>query len=147
MLVTIAFALEINEPLTADKYVVRNQITIGEWVIFVEENDDRDSGALIEMVPGFTYLDGKIFKAREFSKGSATVLSHDDPDSRNVGVLCAFFTFNAKGNLTAVLDDKHKFTNITSYIGTIKPPVYVNKLLTIPIKLVEEIEHNLLVGF
>lgn len=89
------------------------------------------------MVLGFKYLDGKTFKAREYSKVSAPVLS----DSKDVGVLCGFYTFNADGTLTALPEDKHNYINILSYIGTIKPPIYENKLLKISKKLVVEIEH------
>lgn len=123
---------------------MQNEITIGEWGIFFAKNGDEDrSKILIGMVLGFTYLDGNTFKAKEFSKLSATVLSDAISDSRDVGVLCAFFTFNADGKLTASFEYKHKFTNIKSYAGTIKPPVYVNKLLTISEKLVKHIVRTL----
>lgn len=153
----MTFTSENNEILPDDKYVVRKQITIGEWGIFngfFLKNCSEDSGAdgrlevLIGMVLGFTYLDGKTFKAREFSKVSANVFTDQVSDlvsdtasnPRDVGILCAFFALSADGKLTSIYDDKHKFTNIKSYIGTIKPPVYINKLLTISEKLVEEIE-------
>lgn len=94
------------------------------------------------------YLVGKTFKAREFSKRSANVSIEDntlsadqgaDSDSRDVGVLCTFFTYNHRGKLTAVSVHQHKFVDIKSYFGTISAPVYVEKVLTISKKLVEEL--------
>lgn len=144
LIFTYSFLLsEKNNQFDTDKFVVQEEISIGDWCIFVEKQKDIQNSLIIGIVLGFTYLDGKTFKAREYSKRSATV--HLDQDSisssdlRDVGVLCSFFTFNDEGELVAELKDRHKFTHIKSYFGTIKPPNYSNKLLTIPKRLVEEI--------
>lgn len=92
---------------------------------------------LIGLVLGFTYLDGTTFKAREYSKTSVPLLSDS---TRGVGALCMFYTFNSVGVLTIVRGYKHKFINIESYVGTIKNPTYVKKVLTISEELVGEME-------
>lgn len=92
------------------------------------------------MVLGFTYLVGKTFKAREFTKNSALVNLDEADDKKGVGILCSFFTLTADGTLTGVHGDKHKFRNIETYFGTINAPVYNNGLLKVSEELVEDID-------
>lgn len=81
----MTFTSENYEILPDDKYVNRKQITIGEWGIFLENSAAEGcSKILIGMVLGFTYLDGKTFKAREFSKVSASVVSDTFSNPRDV---------------------------------------------------------------
>lgn len=77
---------------------------------------------------------------RIFDSGFPRTDAHSDLSG--VEVLCSFFEFNADGKLKAVLENKHKFNNIESYIGTIKPPIYVNNLLIISGNLVKELEQH-----
>lgn len=77
-------------------------------------------------------MDGQTFKAREFSKTSALVLSDCN---RGVGVLCTFFTYDCNGVLSNVTGCKHSYVNIETYAGTIKNPIYVNQTLQISEKL------------
>lgn len=124
-----------------EKYVVHDQLYIGEWAIFSErKTDELRSKMSIGMVLGFTYLNGQTFQAREFSKISAPVKAPVNSNSSGVGVLCMFYSFNADGSLVAVSDQKHKYINIEAYVGTIKPPIYKNQLLTISEGLIEEIK-------
>lgn len=137
-----------NEVLTADVYSVRDYISIGEWCFFSRkeydnifsetEDDGFNVNLLLGNVLGFTYLDGKTFKQREFSRTSAKVQAHPEiGPQRGVGVLCSFYTCDLNGLLTNVPDDKHQFINIESYVATIKPPIYVNKSLSLSTKLVD----------
>lgn len=142
--------IENNEILTADEYSVRDQISVGEWCIFSREEyelkfpQSEDEGLnvnlLFGMVLGLTYIEGQTFKQREYSKTYATVHPETKPETnpqRSVGVLCSLYTCDLNGLLTNVAEDKHKFIKIESYVGTIKPPIYANKLLTISTRLVE----------
>lgn len=86
---------------------------------------------------GFTYLDGETFKVREFSKTNAPVSADQ---TRAIGVLCSFYTYNACGALTNVPDNKHQFISTESYVGTIKKPNYVNKNLKISENLLVQLD-------
>lgn len=139
-----------NEVLTADEYSVRDQLSVGEWCVFSRKEYDStfaqgdDDGHyfnfLLGMVLGLTYLDGKTFKQREFSKTSATIRHSEVNAQRSVGVLCCFYTCDMNGLLTKVSVEKHQFINIVSYVATIKPPIYVNKLLSLSTKLVDKLD-------
>lgn len=86
------------------------------------------------MILGFSYLKGKTFKEKEFSKSYAPVES-----DHSIGVLYTPYTFNSVGELASDFGDKHKYSEVESYIGTIKHPAYINKTLTISQKLIEQL--------
>lgn len=131
--------------LSGDNYVVNEEIYIGDWCIFSEgvcenlsgEDSLEDPKRLIGMVLGFSYLTGKTFKDREFSKSFAPVTSDV---SKGIGMLCTVYTYNVVGVLSSVPGDKHKYARIESYIATIKHPSYTNKVLTISSKLLSELD-------
>lgn len=143
----ILIASENIAVLDGDNYVVNEEVFIGEWCVFSEsacenlnvENPSEDPEVLIGMVLGFSYLSRKTFKDREFSKLSAPVASDV---SKGIGMLCTIYKYNAVGVLTSLTGDKHKYTKIESYIGTIKHPVYTNKVLSISSKLIIELGRN-----
>lgn len=130
--------------LSEDEYVVNKEVFIGDWCVIskstIENLDEGDSlkdpKVYIGMVLGFSYLSGKKFKDREYSKCSAPVTSEV---GKGVGVLCSLYSYNADGVLASVPEDKHTYTTIESYIGSIKRPAYTNKMLTISSKLLEEL--------
>lgn len=133
--------------LPGDNYFIENQeIYIGDWCIFPdcvekedESNDESDS-VLIGLVLGFTYLNGKTFKQREFSKSFASVKSSQESSTvKPVGVLCDFYSFNKDGVLKSISGDKHKFIKIDHYIATIRSPTKKSKNLTISQTLVAEL--------
>lgn len=142
-----------NEDLTADEYSVRDQISVGEWCIFSRneydsifsqrarqrDDDGHNLKFLLGMVLGLTYLDGKTFKQREFSKTSAIICHSKVNAQRGVGVLCSFYTCAMNGLLTNVPGDTHRFINIESYAATIKSPIYEKKLLSLSTKLVDKL--------
>lgn len=133
------FVLSSEKPsiLTVDHYCVRKELATGDWCIISENDEKMGKKLLIGLVLGFTYLDGETFKAREFSKSNASVSSNSN---RGIGVLCSLYTYNACGVLTNVPDHKHKFISTESYIGTIKSPNYVDKLLKLSDNLVAELD-------
>lgn len=84
----------------------------------------------------FKYLDGKTFKEKEFSKSSAPV----ELGGRSIGILCNFYTFNNVGVLSSIAKDEHEFITMNAYIGTIRKPLFTNRILTISPKLVNELQ-------
>lgn len=138
----ILFYLE-NIVALSEECVVNKEVFIGDWcVISKRARENRDEGnsldpkVYIGIVLGFSYLRGKKFKDREYSKYSAPVTSDVD---KGIGMLCSRYTYNAAGVLTSVLGDKHMYISIESYIATIKRPAYTNKMLTISSKLCEKL--------
>lgn len=147
-LVFFSFYLDTNQIATEDSYIVRDQIFIGDWCIFSEEvykyvllerdDDGQNVQFLFGMVLGFTYLDGKTFKQREYSKTFASVTC-DAQSQRGVGVLCSFYTCDFDGFLTALGEVNHKFINIKYYVGTIKAPDVSDRMVTISTKIIEKL--------
>lgn len=108
----------------------QDQLTIGEWAVFSIPRDDQKSdesnSQCIGLVLGFSYLNGKTFKEREFSRISAPIASEN-----NIGVLCSFYSVEESGILIAVSEGKHKFISTDAYVGTIPKPTYENDCLCI----------------
>lgn len=125
-----------------DSFIENQEINIGDWCVFpdcVEKEDERDyesNSVLLGLVLGFTYLKGKTFKQREFTKSFASVVSSPD---KPVGVLCDLYSFNEFGVLKSVPGDKHKFIQIDHYKATIRPPIKGSKSLIISLSLVIEL--------
>lgn len=142
--------------VSEDEHVVNKEVFIGDWCVVDRrwvsrdtresrdegpgEGDSSDPKFYIGMVLGFSYLSGKTFKDREYSKLSAPVTSDV---AKGIGMLCSLFTCNANGVLTSVPEDEHKYNSIDSYIGSIKRPAYANngtnKVLTIFSRLFEKL--------
>lgn len=93
------------------------------------------------LVLEFKYLIGKTFKEKEYSKSSAPIQS---VGGKNIGVLCNFYSFDNNGFLSSITEGndggQHKFIDINTYVGSIKEPIYVNKVLTISPELVIELK-------
>ncbi|KAG4072027.1 hypothetical protein HA402_008468 [Bradysia odoriphaga] len=122
-----------------ENFQENEDIMIGDWCVFpdcVEKENDVDcesDSVLLGLVLGLTYLKGKTFRQREFTKSFASV----KPDPvKPVGVMCDLYSFNTNGVLKSVSGDKHKFFKIDYYKGTIRPPVKQNESLTISRDLV-----------
>ncbi|KAG4068990.1 hypothetical protein HA402_008461 [Bradysia odoriphaga] len=125
-----------------DSFNKNQEISIGDWCIFpdcVEKEDPSDcesNSVLLGLVLGLSYLKGKTFKEREFTKSFASLQSNP---AKPVGVMCDLYSFNKSGALSNVPGDKHKFIEIDYYIGTIRPPIKENRGLVIPQGLVIEL--------
>lgn len=126
----------------ADNFIKNDEICIGSWCIFsFYQVDEEMQPVRIGLVLEFKYLTGKTFKEREYSKLSAPIQS---VGAKNIGVLCNFYSFENNGLLSSLTEGsdggKHKFINIDTYVGSIKEPIYVNKMLAISPELVIELK-------
>lgn len=112
----------------------------------------------------FSYLGGKTYKCREYSRNFALVSKNlQDNDSvaedsnavvssvtegnksggnKTVGVLCIYYTWDDTGTLNEdVSADTHKFyLNISNYRATLSDPTYENGSLHINVGLVTKLE-------
>lgn len=133
-----------NAVVSADTFIVNNEIFIGDWCVFYsnthENSDEENFKVLIGLVLGFSYTDGKTFKEREYSKLYAPVTSDVALGTRKViGMSCATYTYTVSGKLISVPGDKHEFIDVESYIGTIQTPAYTSKVLTVSEKLITKL--------
>lgn len=136
------YFLENRTLPNADNFIKKDEISIGDWCVFpdnVELDDDAEHEScsfLIGLVLGLTYLNGKTFKQREFSKSFASV----EPNRlKPVGVMCDLYSYNKNGVLNSVRCGKHKFFKIDHYLGTIQPPTKQNGKMTLSPSLVKNI--------
>lgn len=114
-----------------DKYVINEEIFIGEWCIFsdtIKERNNDKTNVFVGMVLGFSYLQGETFKEREYSNSSVFV-TH--ASNKGVGMLCSAYTYRSDGVLENNFEQAHKYAKIDSYIGTIEDPIYTNNVLSI----------------
>lgn len=112
---------------------VSQSINIGQWCLFYLGNR-----FLIGLVVGFSYLGGRTYRSREYSRNFATVVPPVSSVAKTVGVLSTYYNWDFNGTLTEVIQDKF-YLDIKHYRATISEPTYEKNQVQINISLVKEI--------
>lgn len=129
----------IASPNETSPLIQCEEIRLGQWCVFV-----RNKKLWIGLVLSFCYVTGKTFREREYSRLFAMVppkiQNVNDSQSqykaisktnKPVGVLCCWYSYDTKGNLTSADDKLHEFVSIEEYRGTLQKPLYMNSFLQI----------------
>lgn len=109
---------------------VRQEIKIGEWCIFTVGKN-----LLVGQILGFSYINGKTYRTREYSRSFATIQSDTE---KVVGTLCHYYSWNADGGL--IDEPNYQFyLDVKNYKATISAPAYERNGLRLEVDLVIQI--------
>lgn len=121
-LIFFSFLEKINQ--TMDDCLVENdEVHIGEWCIFLNK-----SKLFIGLVLSFSYMNGKTYRSREYSRSFAPIPSEasDNP----IGALCTHYRWSNDGKLQQ--ESEHPFySNLENYKATIATPDFEDDNLRI----------------
>lgn len=116
---------QITEGISSDAYEkihVSEQIKIGDWCFFRNNETDANEIVCVGLVVAFKFGKGRTVKDKQY-KGDLVDLKGNLPIAKELHVLSSWYVINDKRHLTALTSQNHRFIPLVNYIATVCKPL------------------------
>lgn len=124
-----------------------NEIKIGDWCVFNNQNDENEIELLVGNVLSFRYVGGKVCKDNKYSSDFASVEEKmSEGNSREIETLASWYQIEMSGITSTLKHTKNSFIHLKYYVGNVSRDMIEkqqNETICLSQKLSESIKNIL----